>query len=316
MISIIVPAYKVELFLEQCIESILAQTCQDIEVLLVDDGSPDQCGVICDSWATRDQRIRVIHQDNAGVAAARNAALNLAKGEYVGFVDPDDWIAPGMYGKMLECIEKYNADIVVCGYTYCSEAGETDEMRPYVRRPEECIDRKEAVRRMADIPPTLRHVVWNKLFRRSLVGDIRFPEDFRSSEDVFFLTDCLLKAGTVVCIHEPLYYNRVRGGSATHGGLSIHELAHSFKAHEYMYRRIIETYPDLKAVSQAFYLDVMELKYNEACRRQPAERSTEENRDLQRMKKMIRSEAVKALLNGKIYWKTRISYLMSLNGWK
>ena len=137
MISIIVPAYKVELFLEQCIESILAQTCQDIEVLLVDDGSPDQCGVICDSWATRDQRIRVIHQDNAGVAAARNAALNLAKGEYVGFVDPDDWIAPGMYGKMLECIEKYNADIVVCGYTYCSEAGETDEMRPYVRRPEE-----------------------------------------------------------------------------------------------------------------------------------------------------------------------------------
>lgn len=83
-----------------------------------------------------------------------------------------------------------------------------------------------------------------------------------------------------------------------------------------MYRRITETYPDLKAVSQAFYLDVMELKYNEACRRQPAERSTEENRDLQRMKKMIRSEAVKALLNGKIYWKTRISYLMSLNGWK
>ncbi len=311
MISIIVPVWKVEKYLCQCVDSLLAQTYRGTEIILVDDGSPDRCGAICDSYAEQDRRIRVIHQENAGVAAARNAGLSIAKGEYVGFVDPDDWIAPGMYGRLLECIEKYNADIAVCGYSYCNEAGEEDETRPYTCRPEEILDRKEAMRRMADIPPSLRHVVWNKLFHRNVIANIRFPEDFRSSEDVLFLTECLLKAGNVACVHDPLYFNRVRQDSATHGGLSVHELAHSFLAHEYMYRRTAEAYPDLKAVGQAYYLDVMTLKYNEARGRQTSEQTAEECRDLRGMKKMIRSEAVKALLNGTIYWKTRISYLIT-----
>ena len=310
MVSIIVPVYNVEQYLCQCIDSLLAQTYRETEIILVDDGSPDHCGDICDSYAEQDPRIRVIHQENAGVSAARNAGLSIARGEYIGFVDPDDWITPGMYGRLLECIENYNADIAVCGYTYCSETGEPDETRPYVYRPEECLDRKEAMRRMADIPPSLRHVVWNKLFRLELVRGIRFPEDFRSSEDVVFLTDCLLKAGTVACVHEPLCFNRVRRGSATHGGLSIHELAHSFLAHQYMYQRISETYPDLKAASQAFCLDVMTMKYNEARARRSSEQSEEKYSDLHVMRKVIRTEAVKALLNREIYWKTRISYLI------
>ena len=310
MVSIIVPVYKVEQYLRQCIDSLLAQTYRETEIILVDDGSPDRCGDICDSYAEQDRRIRVIHQENAGVSAARNAGISIARGEYIGFVDPDDWIAPEMYEKLLTCMDKYSADMAVCGYTYCSEAGEPDEKRSYACRPEECISRKEAMRRMADIPPSLRHVVWNKLFRRNLIGEIRFPEDYHASEDVIFLTDCLLKAGTVACVHEPLYFNRIHKGSATHGGLSTHELAHSFRAHQYMYQRISEAYPDLKPASQAFCLDVMMLKYNEACRRPAAERSTEERRDLYGMRKTIRSEAVKALRNREIHWKTRISYLI------
>lgn len=310
MVSIIVPVYNAEQYLRQCVDSLLAQTYRETEIILVDDGSPDRCGAICDSYAEQDRRVRVIHQENAGVSAARNAGLSIARGEYIGFADPDDWTAPGMYGRLLECIEKYNADIAVCGYTYCGEAGEPDETRLYACRPEECLSRKEAMQRMADIPPSLRHVVWNKLFRRSLVQGIRFPEEYRSSEDVVFLTECLLKAGTIACVHEPLYYNRVRRGSATHGGLSIQELAHSFRAHEYMYRSITEAYPELKTVSQAFCLDVMMLKYNEARNRQLSEQSEEERRDLCVMRKAIRREAVKALLNREIYWKTRIFYLI------
>lgn len=310
MVSIIVPVYKVEQYLCQCIDSLRAQTYRETEIILVDDGSPDHCGAICDFYAGQDWRIRVIHQENAGVSAARNAGLNAARGEYIGFVDPDDWIAPAMYEKLVDSIEKQNADMAVCGYTYCSEAGEPDGTCPYALRSEECLSRKEAMRRMADIPPSLRHVTWNKLFRRDLIGKIRFPEDFHSSEDVIFLTDCLLKAGTVACVPEPLYFNRVRRGSATHGGLSTHELAHSFQAHEYMYRRISEAYPDLKAVSQAFFLDVMTLKYNEARGRQPSEQSEEEHCDLRAMRKLIRQEAMKALLNREIYCKTRISYLI------
>ena len=96
MISIIVPIYRVERYLEQCIESMLAQTCRDIEVILVDDGSPDRCGSICDARSAEDGRIRVIHRENAGVSAARNAGLDAARGEFIGFVDPDDWFAPQM----------------------------------------------------------------------------------------------------------------------------------------------------------------------------------------------------------------------------
>lgn len=105
MVSIIIPVYKVEKYLSKCIESILKQTYFDLELILVDDGSPDKCPEICDTYASKDERVVVIHQKNAGVSAARNAGLEKAKGEYIGFVDPDDWIAPEMYEKMIQAME-------------------------------------------------------------------------------------------------------------------------------------------------------------------------------------------------------------------
>lgn len=311
MISIIVPIYRVEQYLEQCIESILAQTCEDIEIILVDDGSPDRCGAICDVRAAEDGRIRVIHRENAGVSAARNAGLDIARGEYIGFVDPDDWIAPQMYKRMLDSMKVSGADLAVCGYAYCGEDGKTDEKCLYQVRPEEQLDQREVMHRMGDIPPTIRHVVWNKLFRRKLLRDIRFPEAYSASEDVWFLTDYLMKTNRAVCVHEPLYFNRVREGSATHGGLEIHQLAQSFRANEYMYDRITEAYPELKPASQAFCLDVMTLKYNEARRqfRSGKTNSAEDADDLRRMRQTIHTEAFRALRNEKIYWKTRIAYL-------
>lgn len=105
MVSIIVPVYKVEKFLPKCIESVLNQTYTDFELILVDDGSPDKSPEICDKYAELDKRVVVIHQKNAGVSAARNAGLENAKGEYIGFVDPDDWIAPKMYEQMIFAME-------------------------------------------------------------------------------------------------------------------------------------------------------------------------------------------------------------------
>ena len=112
VISVIVPIYGVERYLEECIESILSQTYPALEVILVDDGSPDRCGEICDRYAQRDDRIIVIHQKNAGAAAARNAALRIASGEYIGFVDGDDYLEPDAYEKMLEAMLAHRADIV------------------------------------------------------------------------------------------------------------------------------------------------------------------------------------------------------------
>jgi len=114
MISVIVPVYKVEQYLRQCIESILNQTYQDLEILLIDDGSPDRCGIICEEYAKKDPRIKVFHTENHGLSAARNVGLQIAKGEYIGFVDSDDWIEPDMYEILLRRLEETDTDISVC----------------------------------------------------------------------------------------------------------------------------------------------------------------------------------------------------------
>lgn len=113
-ISIIVPVYKSELYLNRCIDSILNQSYNDIELLLIDDGSPDLCPKICDEYAAKDKRIKVIHKTNGGVAAARNTGLEIASGEYITFVDSDDWIEPNMYQSMMEIAAHYNCDVVMC----------------------------------------------------------------------------------------------------------------------------------------------------------------------------------------------------------
>ena len=131
MISIIVPIYNVEKYLRRCIDSILGQTCRNFEVILVDDGSPDGCGAICDAYAAKDARVTVIHQQNAGVSAARNVGLVYARGELIGFVDPDDFIAPSMYQEMLDAINATGAELAVCGYNYVDDDGEVDYCLQY-----------------------------------------------------------------------------------------------------------------------------------------------------------------------------------------
>ena len=115
-ISIIVPIYNVEKQLSTCIESILNQTFMNFELILVDDGSPDKCGEICDEYEKKDKRIKVIHKKNGGLSDARNAGLNIATGKYIGFVDSDDIIHPQMYEKLYNCINKYNSDIIQCKF--------------------------------------------------------------------------------------------------------------------------------------------------------------------------------------------------------
>ena len=115
LISVIVPVYKVENFLDRCVESIVGQTYENLEIILVDDGSPDNCPAMCDKWAEKDGRIKVIHKENGGVSSARNAALDIVSGDYICFVDSDDWIDPGMYEFLYKNSQKYDADISCCG---------------------------------------------------------------------------------------------------------------------------------------------------------------------------------------------------------
>ena len=123
-ISIILSIYNVENYIEECMASLLSQTFTDYEIIMVDDGSIDKCPGICDEYAKKDRRIIVIHQENAGVSNARNKALDVATGDYVAFVDADDWIEQEMLGTMLQVMLEQNVDIVICGVNYCTEDGE------------------------------------------------------------------------------------------------------------------------------------------------------------------------------------------------
>ena len=312
MISVIVPIYNVERYLPACIESILRQTYGDIELLLVDDGSPDGCALICDDYAAKDRRITVIHKKNAGVSSARNAGLDRAGGDFIGFVDPDDHIRPTMYEEMLSAMERTGADLAVCGYNYTDEDGNEDTERLYPEKETELLTHRELVSRFADMPPTVRLSVCNKLFRRETVGELKFEEGLHSSEDVLFLNEYAKSVCRTAFVHKPLYMNTVRSGSATHGALNIGDLSDSFKAHDKMYGDTVSLYPELKAHCLAFLMDICVLKYNEARSKLnmlAQDEQTAQKARLGEMKKYIQKRAVQAVFDREIYRNTRIGYL-------
>ena len=192
-LSVIVPVYKAEDYLARCVESLLAQRVADFELILVDDGSPDASGKLCDACAeAHPDKVRVLHLENGGQGRARNHGLVIAKGEYIGFVDSDDWVEPDMYEKLLACAERESADLVVCGIRAIRDDG-TAESLPVWREGE---------------PMAAAGSACNKLFRRSLIGDIRFPEGLWY-EDFAFSAKLLLRAKKAVYLPEDLYDYRV-----------------------------------------------------------------------------------------------------------
>ncbi len=172
VISIVVPVYKVEAYLEKCVDSILNQTFTDFELILVDDGSPDKCPRICDEYAKRDSRVKVIHKENGGLSDARNVGIEVATGTFIGFVDSDDYIASDMYESLYRLATENNCDMAVCQAVIVGENEEaiyedSDEVRVF--------DSAEALNQM--ICGRLFTVnTWNKLYKRELFDNIRFPK--------------------------------------------------------------------------------------------------------------------------------------------
>lgn len=206
LLSIIVPVYNVEQYLSKCIESIIQQTYDNYELILVDDGTPDNSGLICDNYAKQFSQIKVIHKANGGLSSARNAGLDIAKGEYIAFVDSDDWIEPTIYSDMIDCIEKYSCDLVECGINLVYE----NYVKPYDSTLDiyEVIDGKEALRRHLDIfnrtnQSIPRTAVWSKLFKRSFWENNRFPEG-EIHEDYLLTCMALYESSIVGIIHKGL----------------------------------------------------------------------------------------------------------------
>lgn len=202
IISVIVPIYNTEKYLNRCIQSVVNQTYKYLEIILVDDGSPDRCGRICDWWAENDRRIRVIHKKNGGPSDARNVGMDIATGEYVGFVDGDDYIHPEMYQRLYDSIIQCNANIAVCGYYRVDESNGSIIS---VEKTQEVgvIGKQDALLGLVKSVPLM--VMWNKLYTREVVTDLRFPRG-KISEDIFILPSIYDRCERVVCISECLYY--------------------------------------------------------------------------------------------------------------
>lgn len=235
LISVIVPVYKVENYLDKCISSITQQTYTHLEIILVDDGSPDRSGEICEKWAARDDRIRVIHQANAGGGAARNAALDIAKGELIAFADSDDHLAPGMLAQLARHMAP-EVDLVECGFV--SVCGDEAVFIPEAATVQTYTAEEAMAEHIRD--RYFRQLLWNKLYRRKILDGVRFPDE-KGIDDEFFTYQAIGSARKLVRIDAVLYAYRQQEGSVMHT-LNMYQRLQAVKAktqrHSYIRRHM------------------------------------------------------------------------------
>lgn len=221
-ISVIVPVYKVEDCLCACVDSILCQTMRDFELILVDDGSPDRCGKICDEYAEKDPRVLVIHQENQGLSGARNSGIQIARGDYITFIDSDDLITRDCLELFYKTIAAENADIVT-GLSFDFPDGQLPQhfFVEESRTPKcEVYDGKDAALAHYMGDGRLSVSAATKMFSRHVIGDARFPLG-RIHEDQAFVPPAYYRSGKVVYMDTSVYYYRVRQGSITHQSFSL-----------------------------------------------------------------------------------------------
>ena len=201
LISIIIPVYKVEKYLEKCIQSVINQTYENLQIILVDDGSPDNCGKICDEYAKKDHRIEVIHKSNGGLSDARNQGLERAKGEYIGFVDSDDYIEADMYEVLYNLLKQYNADVSICNFYTVSQG------KISIKNADNGINEYNRIEILKEIllDKNIQSYAWNKLYKKELFDEIKYPIG-KKYEDIGTTFYLLEKCNKVVVTGKSEYY--------------------------------------------------------------------------------------------------------------
>lgn len=237
-ISIIVPVYNVKEYLKKCVDSLIAQTFKDIEIILVDDGSTDGSSEICDELLKEDERIRVIHKENGGLSDARNTGIDAARGKYIGFIDSDDYVDEHMYEILYRNLKKENADISMCGMYHCYANKTTVKAKEGYQ----VMDGEEAIRMCLDSRKIGATAV-NRLYSVELAKKVRFPYGKRS-EDVFILVELFSRVEKVVLDLTPLYYYVHREGTISTSAYQKGDL-NVIEGYEKNKKLIEEKYPSL-----------------------------------------------------------------------
>ena len=309
-ISVIVPVYNVSSYLRRFVDSILAQTYENLEIILVDDGATDASGVICDEYARKDDRIRVIHKSNGGLSSARNAGLDIATGEYVAFVDSDDWIEPEMYRYLMGLIQKYDVKLAYTGRFDVEEAtGErTVGLCP---EKEEKIPAHELVSRIF-LWDNVDSAAWDKLYHRSLFEKYRYPEG-KICEDVPVTYRIVLETDYVALGNQPMYHYYHRAGSITKSKLSeksFHLSQHTAAVYEDIRKNFPELEPqarNLRVRSLAHILLLLETEGERSWEAFPEEYSA--------TRKALRKHLPFLLTSPYLEKKERLTDLLLILGW-
>lgn len=244
-ISVIIPVYNVEDYLDECVASVCAQTHKDLEIILVDDGSPDNCPQMCDVWARKDTRIKVLHKTNGGLSDARNAGIGIASSDYIAFVDSDDRIEPDMLEKLLAALLRADADIAACGIRNFGAAQGTWGCQSFEGTSEQILEKlySETAYPVA---------AWNKLYRRSCWETLRFPVG-KICEDAFTTYQLIHNANRIVMIPEALYFYRIRPESIMTASFSPKRMDEE-EAWRCNYQFVEQYYPNLRKAAFDFYL--------------------------------------------------------------
>lgn len=303
-LSVIVPIYNVEKYLERCIDSILAQTYTDFELILVNDGSPDRCFEIMEQYAKKDSRIVIIHQENKGVSAARNAGLKIARGRYIGFVDPDDWIDKEMYKTMIERLDETESDIACCNWDIYNEKMNRKEHG--VQGMPTIMSNEEFLMHYFDLPRTVGGTVWNKLFLKKNITEM-FDENMTMGEDAVFSAHCCLNSNKVVYLNNVFYHNYERNNSATRE--KNEKLALILIAKRELIRLSEQVNCKMKSLAEKDYLDSCLLYY---VKYQKNKESEYYKMGKNHFADYMRNNCLGVLCNKEIYWKTRMVYLLKM----
>ncbi|WP_251549862.1 glycosyltransferase family 2 protein [Neobacillus muris] len=312
-LSIIVPVYNVESYLNKCVDSILSQTFKDFELILVNDGSPDHCGAICDHYAERDIRVKVIHKKNGGLSSARNAGLDVAKGDYIGLIDSDDYIHEKMFEILLENARQHSSDIVVCDFIKVKE-------NQYVNVNSSC--KNGRVKHYSNIEAlhqlffrdensyitnagnnTKWVVVWNKIYKRQIFQGARFNEG-RICEDEFIIHKLLYNSKKITAVSNQLYYYVQRPNSIMNTSYSIKRLdkVYALKDRVDFFSKIKEK--KLHSLAYKSYLDTFFWNYY------LAKNQLSNSRLELRLLKQTLNGSVKSLLNNPFFsWKQKLAVL-------
>lgn len=252
LISVIVPVYKVEPYLDRCVRSIVEQTYENLEIILVDDGSPDNCGARCDAWAAKDSRVRVIHKKNGGLSDARNAGLAVASGEYISFIDSDDCIAPEFVAELHAALGRTGADIAECATAFVDEGGNLLCQRSTAAGTQ--MEKMEGLRRLV-LEDGIYQTVWNKLYRRAVIDGIFF-ENGKYHEDDFWTYQVFDRMEKLALVARPMYYYLQRSGSIIGAGYTPKRLD-GLEA-RFLRMQYLQKYDELAALTrQSLVMDCM-----------------------------------------------------------